>query len=221
MKKSIDLILILLAVLIGSGVCRAATVVPVFAVEGIPPAGFPHFENATRVELNRLNRNSYQLTAVNNGSPFLFQFTPQQAYNITRGNYRLTANFSNSGTFLGGTVSVNGAIPGLGLTRQNLFSATLDECDFNADGTAGPLSLDFRTGNFTGWAAQFGTVESVHLFGAGLQGILNGFSNALLVRGRANAIAITTVPVPAALPLLGSALAGFSLLGKRRMPARA
>ncbi len=215
------LALLLLAVLIGAGACRAATVVPVFAVEGIPPAGFPHFENATRVDLNRLNRTTFQLTAVNNGSPFLFQFTPQQAYNISRGNYRLTANFSNNGTFLGGTVSVTGAIPGLGLARQNLFGATLDEFDFNADGPAGPLSLDFQTGNFTGWAAQFGTVESVHLFGTGLQGILNSFANGLLVRGRANATAITTVPVPAALPLLGSALAGFGLLRKRKMPARA
>lgn len=221
MRSLSHLALLLLAVLIGAGACRAATVVPEFAVDGIPPAGFPHFENATRVDLNRLNRTTFQLTAINNGAPFLFQFTPQQAYNITRGNYRLTANFSNNGTFLGGTVSVTGAIPGLGLARQNLFGATLDEFDFNAISTAGPLSLDFQTGNFTGWAAQFGTVESVHLFGAGLQNILNGLSNGLLVRGRASATAITTVPVPAALPLLGSALAGFGLLRKRRMPLRA
>lgn len=241
---------------------HAATSVPTFNETGIPAAGFPHFENAVTATLSKVS-SGYKLTAKQATGTFLFQADPTHAYNVTGpSQYKLTANFDNSGHFVAqgssmeidGTISVSKSDPlaksltgGAAWTASStattqtvsgeLFNTSLSAFGYGTGfsdstnawfgisaGHNGPLAIGFRTdyASANGWAKQFEKGdESVYLY---------NFSNASVAWndilymlsggtagtvGSVNATSITTVPIPAAFWLLGSALTALGLFGRR------
>lgn len=213
------------------GLGHALAVAPNFSVPGIPPPGFQHFDNSVQIHLVKTGSGAgatYQMTANWASGTYLFQSDPWTSFNVN-GSYHLVANFNSAGAFVpaGSSVSISGAIPsytgpGTGVPTGTLYSADLTA--FGADTVidATPTALAFKTENPAGWAAQFqGSPESVYLYGFNVAAFMNSFASAkfrsVLFN---NASAYTTVPVPAAFWLFGSAVTGLAAGWRRRNPAR-
>lgn len=208
-----------------------AAAVPNFSIDGIPAPGTPHFFNSVNVKVAKFDT-GYKVTATSTASGAAsFGYSASTSYNITEGSYNLTAYFDGAGTFKptftsGGsiftsTVAINGTLAGYssnpipGATAPTSDLLTADLVGYGFDKTDNPDSLaaiGFRTQNLGGWTAQFNanTDESVYLYGLSVDlftRVLGGdFSFAAPLTFR-NASAFTTVPVPAGVWLLGSALA--------------
>ncbi len=218
-----------------SGPVQALAVVPNFNIAGIPPPGFAHFDQTRDVEVKLVKSGTgtgatYQLTATfnntANGDPALFQQDPWTQFGMS-GTYQLTANFDSAAGWTGGSVSINGTVPGYnvpGYTAPPNTSSLLYRADliaYRADTTADatPMALGFETTNPTGWAAQFQTGnESVYLYDFNVAALMGSFtSNKFKSVTFTKASALTTVPLPAAFWLFGTAL--LALSGARRRPA--
>jgi len=202
---------------------QATSYVPNFSVPGVPLPGNPNFDNTASITLSRnsvVSGSGYTLTSVSTPGSFVFQPSSSSSYNVT-GTFSLSASFSSAGAFTGGTVAINGTIPtysGPGTigtvttTTQNLFSADLTA--YGADNTndSTPFSLGFKTENFSGWASQFsaGSPESVYLYSFNVPALTSKFGSSKFAPGSSvtfQGAAFTTVPVPSAVWLLGSAFA--------------
>lgn len=207
------------------GFSHAVAVAPNFNIAGIPPPGFQHFDNAVKIQMVKTGSGAgatYTMTAHWASGTYLFQTDPWTAFNVN-GSYNLNATFNSTGGFTGGTVTLNGAIPtysgpGTGTPAGLLYQANLTGFGADTINDATPAALGFKTDNAgaTGWAAQFQTTpESVYLYQFNVASFMASFTSpkfrSVIYN---NALAYTTVPVPAAAWLFGSALAG--LLGWRR-----
>jgi hypothetical protein len=199
---------------------------PVFNAPGVPAAGFPDFRNSNvSVSLTGKTGSGFVLTATAT-SPGTFCLG-NNTYSISSETFKMTALFSNSGTFESGSESIYGYIPGLTSNSvQDLFSDSLTSYGVSTS-TAG---LGFETASDpTGWASQYqSTDESLYLYGL-LAKLISGDLSAGLSCGK-NCIksvsisaspisAITTVPLPAAIWLLGAGVAGLLAVGRRRREA--
>ena len=216
--------LTLLSVLPSVGI--AASAVPNFLIGGVPPAGFPHFENPASITLSKSGTGasaSFLLTSANTPGNFIFQYDPSSAYNVT-GTYSLNASYNAAGVFTGGSLAINGTLPGYdgpgaapSATSQNLFSANL--VSFGYDSVPGPLvALGFKTENFSGWATQFsdGSAESAYLYNFNVLGLMSMFTNPKFKHITFQGSAMTTVPIPAAVWLFGSGLALISCVRRKK-----
>jgi hypothetical protein len=197
------------------------------AIPGINPPGNPAFVNDVMLGLSDWS-GGYKLSASEIADdPMYFQIGSEE-YEVEDGSYRLTAYFDWDGNL--DTQKSNVQIRGnfsedvleelAGTSRQhelwggNLFSARLGDVGLSfADGN---LALGFSTTDFGGWASQFGTDESVWLYDffpspTKLVPFLVALSD-----GTLEASAVTTVPLPAGIWLIGSALMGYALVGRRR-----
>ena len=226
-------VIVLLTGLSDAGLATAS--VPNFSIPGISPPGYVHFDNTASITLTRdsvANGHGYTLTSSSQTfipslyapTKFDFQVSPSSPSDpVINGDFELTAHFSPTGTFTTGDVSIFGSIPSYSgpgntgtvqTTTQKLFSATLASPfggDVTADST--PLALGFTTLNssFDGWASQFaspGANESVYLYSFNVPALVNlignpRFTSSITFQGAA----FTTVPIPAATWLFGSALA--------------
>lgn len=227
MMKSVSARLAAVFLLASSAGSYAATVDELPAIPGIPSAGNPAFVNTLKLKVSNFG-DGYKLTATAaKNQPFLFQLGSND-YEITGGTYSLTAYFDQdsnldtvrSNVQIRGTFS-DAALEALsGTERQhelwggNLFSARLDNVGLSLED--GNLAVGFSTADFGGWASQFGTYESIWLFdfnrpASNVFAFLDG-----LYKGTLEASAITTVPLPAGIWLMGSVLMGFGLIGSRR-----
>ena len=195
-----------------------ASAVPNFIIGGVPPAGFPHFENPASITLTKTGAGSaatFQLTSASTPGSFIFQYNPTSAYAVA-GTYSLTANFNAAGTFTGGTLAINGTIPGYNgpgtapaPTTQNLFSANLVGFGYDIIPDNSPVALGFMTQDFSGWATQFsdGSAESAYLYSFNVPGLMSMFTNPKFRTITFQGSAMTTVPIPAAVWLFGPGLA--------------
>jgi len=186
---------------------------------GIPEAGFPHFQDAVKVSFAK-NGSNWKLTATQANGTHLFQLDPDSSYNVTSASYSLTANFDKRLNFTSGNLKIDGKVPGMGVNRSTtLWKTSLTDfgVDFNPlDGS--PIALGFETSGHSGWATQFssGAPESVSLFSPNLTTLALNLFGHRGVSASINSTAITTVPVPAAVLLFGSALAGMAAFGRRK-----
>lgn len=196
-------------------------------IPGIAVAGNPSFVNQVTLGLSEWN-GGFKLTATGTGNePFLFQLG-SDSYEVLDGSYQFTAYFdqdanldtTRSNVQVRGTFSDEALDALSGTERQhelwggNLFSARIDDVGLNLDG--GELVLGFSITDFGGWASQWGVTESIWLYDFNpsvnnLFAFLNSLNN-----GTLEATAITTVPLPAGIWLLGSALMGFRLFARRQ-----
>lgn len=186
---------------------------------GIPESGLPNFTNTAQVNLFNLGGN-YLLAATNSGASVTFN-SSDGSFSSTPSNpatFLLTALFSSSGGYVpnSGTLTISGSIPypnpslsGVYITGD-LLTAKLTAFNFDTD------NLGFATDMLSGYGTLFGTSESVYLSATGLGSALGFISGALVATTAPVSVnAITTVPIPAAVWLLGSALVGAICSGRR------
>jgi hypothetical protein len=188
---------------------------------GITPSGQPVFMNPVKVRYNAKNQT---FKAWTNGSGRDFSLWDGSNLYAARGSLTLSASVDNLGNLMSpgtGTVQIKGGIAELGITGGGnvLMNANLSAFAFgnilNPDGTVAGAGFGFNTENiFCNPALPFICTEreSVYL-------VLNGaLPEDFLSSFAGSATAHTTVPVPAAVWLFGSAIA---LLGWVRRRASA
>ena len=180
-----------------------------YSLDGIPDSGAPNFEHTVSVKMDdQIGR----LTIKQAADSFTF-FDSTTLFNGTAAFYRLDIRYKkNSGDFISGTLKIKGQIDDLG-TKKSTTLVTANISNWNvtddanlwgfatSDIVCSPLLLVECTLN-----------ESVYVT---LEDAFDGnFGN-----GKFETVgtAITTVPVPAAAWLFGSALA---LLGWIRRPGK-
>jgi hypothetical protein len=180
---------------------------------GIRPPSLPFFASAVNVTYLK-NSSGSTITASYNGALGSVLVGPSSSYNISNTSYSLTANFNNSHYLTGGSVSINGSIPGLGINSStNLMHADLTPGAF-ASGYGGYL-LGFNTQNLVcnsnvNAFAHCTTAESVYL------GLLSPFSFSNKNGWKTTGAQLTSVPIPAAAWLFGSGLVGLAGVARRR-----
>ena len=132
---------------------------------------------------------------------------------ITGGTFDLTASIDNSGVLSGGTLTIGGTIPSLGVGPGSLLTGTLTSLGFPTSGSGDPLEFLF---DVTGGdlASFYGTSGGIILTESGfIGGFATDFSN---VPFTGVADTGTVVPVPAAAWLFGSGLLGLAGIARRR-----
>jgi hypothetical protein len=170
----------------------------------IAPSGSPAFYNEVSINMND---NSGRLSITGRGE-FLLEDNAT-LYDGEKLYYKMLVFYDNAGNFSSGTVTVKGTIPSLGITKTTeLAMADIDEWNLHDD----PNLWAFGTTNLIcSPLLPFGctTSESVYVpfLGDGFDG---DFDNGKFT---AAGYAVTTLPVPAAAWLFGSAL---GLLGWMR-----
>ena len=209
--------LLLALTFLGGGIALA------YDLPGIPASGSPVFGNDVKVDFNP-NSGKIKISGKN-------YFTFDDSQQIFQGNsskYTLRVDFNNkTGVFEGGSLRVTGAIPGLGI-KKNETLVTADITNWNLSGTQSEAPLP--GGGFDLWGFATSNIvcspmllisctlnESVYIE---LDEAFSGqFSDYAINKFRTNGFAISTVPVPAAAWLFGSAL-GFLAWLRRRNGAR-
>lgn len=178
-----------------------------FALPGITPSGSPAFTNNVRVHLNPQGR----LRVIGAANQTFSLDTASDTYVGTGGLYMLNAKIGDDGSLISGSVTLRGMISQLGIDRPQtlLMSADLTAANLVDD----PYLWGFNTTNifcnaildaFVGGCTD---KESVYL------SLSKAFNGDLSRNFMSKGIAITTIPVPAAVWLFGSAL---GLLGWAR-----
>jgi len=204
-----------------AALCLTSSVYAATVLPGIPPAGEPSFENSANVYFVALGPHAifgYQMVATGAVDDMTFNNSASE-YDVEHGRFLATAHINRQGEVTRGQVVITGAIPELyddyptDKPRGLLFSADLDNVAWDGE------TVGFTTSDFNGWAAQFGTDESLYFtdLSTPFPGLCTGprSSCATFYVWNANAHAVTTVPVPAAVWLLGSGLVGLMSLGHR------
>ncbi len=159
---------------------------------------------------NKKNDGGYLTAKDRIGYDFNFVLSGN-TYAVTDGKYRLDAQFDDFGNFMNGSVEIYGTIADMGIydgVQTLLASMSLVDFAYNDS------LIGFDTGDLVCPVFDFCTAaESVYLAEFG-----GGFSTASKF-WKSSGIAVTTVPVPAAAWLFGSALLGLAGLGRRRAAA--
>jgi hypothetical protein len=211
-----------------------ASITPVIAdqyqLPGIVPSSLPAFETSVRVSYLQ-NSSGNRLTATfNNMAGYSNLVYPAQTFGIRNTKYQLTAVFDRNNVFQNGTVQIRGKIPGLvnGHSVQTLMTADLTAF---ASNTLGDL-LGFNTANIVchpdiNAYAPCTTNESVYLdLKKGIFALddgrhhgkewddKEGWRKSRIFR--TTGLAITSIPVPAAVWLFGSGLLGLIGVARRK-----
>lgn len=144
--------------------------------------------------------------------------TPDSFMVGTRGTYKLNAYFSDDGVFESGTVSLVGKFEQLGMTgKTQLMTADLTAANLVDD----PYLWGFNTNNIICnevLEAAIGNCTSSESIYVALS---KAFSGEIGRNFMANGIAVTTVPVPAAVWLFGSSLGLLGWVRRRSIKATA
>lgn len=182
-----------------------------FSLPGITPSGSPAFTNNVRVHMNPHGRLRMW------GRNQTFSLETMDDFMVgTRGTYKLNAYFSDDGVFESGYVSLRGKIEQLGISTKkiDLMSAKLTSANIVDD----PYLLGFNTTNI--WCApelMLNCTESESVYVA----LSKAFSGEIGRNFMTDGIAVTTVPVPAAVWLFGSSLGLLGWVRRRSIKATA
>lgn len=180
------------------------------SLPGIVESGSPNFENPVAIKYQRANGQKYKLKAKSVANTITGTFNLNgSSYTVNNLKYRLRANFDKDANLIGGSVRINGQIAGLG-AKGKLFKANLT--GFNTDGSV--IGFNTHITHCHPDIASFCTTnESVYLYDFG-----GGFDTSLK-KFREDGMALTTIPVPAAVWLFGSGLLGLVSIARRKKAA--
>ena len=186
--------------------CIGVTQAYATSLGDISPAGWPRFETDASIKWTQKGKNGFRLhTKLNGGGDMFFMFSSSESYQVTDGSYQLKANLDASGNFLSGDVKITGSIAHFGITSSVLMTATLDSFAYDSNTLAFNTSdidcpfFDFCTTNESVW---------INLDTGGFDPALKKFTD--------TGLAITTVPVPAAVWLFGSGILGLASTARRK-----
>jgi hypothetical protein len=186
-----------------------------YSLPGIPNSGYS-FENDVVIKYQRSDAQSYKMTAEAKRIDGIFSYGGIN-YTVENLTFKLRANFDADKVFdpLGSTLRINGNLTIGDITSNGrLYEADLTAFDW--DEQSGAL-IGFNTEKTFCSEVVMSTKctmnESVYLYDFG-----GGF-NVDLKKFRADGIAVTTVPVPAAVWLFGSGLLGMVSVAKRKKRA--
>jgi hypothetical protein len=206
--------LLLLAIcFLGAGTVGA------YDLPGIPPSGSPVFGNDLKVDFNP-NSGKIKITGKNE---FTFN-NSQQIFLGDSSNYTLRVNFdTGTGLFESGSLELRGAIAALGIPRNETL-VTADIMDWNLTGTQSGAPLP--GGGFDLWGFATSNIvcspmlliqctQSESVYVELDQAFSGQFSDYQVNKFRTDGHALTTVPVPAAAWLFGSALGFLAWLRRR------
>ena len=209
MNKKIKVVFTALASIFVIAVCGNTSALA-YSLPDITPSGSPAFTNNVRVHLAP-NGN---LRIMGRGNQAFMLDTGSETMIGTGGKFTLTASFDNDGNFLSGGVSIGGMMNQLGITRPNttLMTADLTSANLMDD----PYLWGFNTTNIEcnpDLLLECRDKESVYV------ALSNAFSGDFGRNFMSMGIAVTTVPVPAAIWLFGSGLGLLGWLRRRTMNA--
>ena len=185
-----------------------------YSLPGITPSGSPAFTNNVRVHLAP-NGN---LRIMGRGNQTFMLDTGLETMVGTGGMYTLTARFTDTGDYIedSGSVSLYGQMEQLGISQPHtkLMTADLTSANLVDD----PYLWGFNTTNI--WCSpelllECTNSESVYV------ALSNAFSGDFGRNFMSMGIAVTTVPVPAAIWLFGSALGLLGWARRRTISAAA
>ncbi len=190
-----------------------------YDLPGIPASGSPVFGNEVKIHLNP---NSGWIK-ISGKKDFMFD-NSERLFQGHSSKYTLRVDFDKrTGAFEGGSLELRGAIDGLGIPKNETL-VTADIIDWNLHGTQSSMPLP--GGGFDLWGFATSNIvcsplllvdctlnESVYIE---LDKAFSGeFSDYKINKFRTNGFAISTVPVPAAAWLFGSALGFLAWLRRR------
>jgi hypothetical protein len=189
-----------------------ATAASAFKLDGIPSSGQPNFGHGVSV---KMDDKKGKLTVKQSLDAFTF-FDASTTWNGSDAFYRLTAFYTGSGEFIDGTLQIKGTIDGLGIPKKTtLVTANISGWNLTDD----PTLWGFATSDIVCsplLLVECTLNESVYI---SLEDAFDGNFN----NGKFESLgtAITTVPIPAAAWLFGSALAlmGWVRRSKRNLKA--
>jgi hypothetical protein len=177
-------------------------------VAGVPPSGTPYFEQVVNVDY-KPKGDGFNLTAkAIQGSARSNFVTLTDSYEVTK--TKLNFKAKERGGELTGTLTIKGNIEDLGITgKKKLFSADLDGTRGN--NLAGDLH-GFGTTNIVCHEAISAYCSESETFYLNLLEAITDESSNVKTAG----LAVTTVPVPAAVWLFGSGLLGLIAVARRK-----
>jgi hypothetical protein len=213
-KKLTSVLAMSAALIVGS---LASSGVAALSLAGIPNSGAPAFRNNVKFNLNTKS----DRLRVTGRKEFTF-FDGVSGYVGQQSKYTLLVNFSNSGAFEDGSVTLTGKIPGLDINANNttLMSADIIDWAWGNEGGLMPGDLGFNI-DLWGFATDNIVCSPLLLVACTLRESVyvqldspfsGDFNNSFKTTG----IATTTVPLPAVAWLFGSALGLLGWVGRRK-----
>jgi len=196
---------------VAATVFSAAASAKVYQLPGLRPSDpteyGPVFLNDVDIVYKQKKNGSYVLRAIQKHENFSLVLLGD-TYTVEYGSYKLKARFDANGNLLGGFAKVHGGVneltDGVGL----LAKMKLNDYAFGEEGE----KIGFNTTDLVCPQFDFCTTkESIYLAEFG-----GGFDPTTTSKWTASGLAVTTIPVPAAAWLFGSALIGLAGVGKRR-----
>ena len=192
-------------------------------LEGIVPASFPNFENTVKVKVLKNGNKGYKLKVRKSGNGSYFNSSSSESLKISGSNYKLDAYFDTSGNFLDGSVEIKGKVdfPDGSKAKGTLMTATLGINNFPGDTAFAYTSdlLGFNTldivcnADINDYLGGGGCTEQESVIIALQDG---GFDGPTEKGYKSDGLAVTSVPVPAAVWLFGSGLLGLVGMARRR-----
>ncbi len=184
------------------------------SLPGIRDGSYPYFDNGVKVEYKDKKDGDFQIKAQqdSNSGRSVFLLDLDELFYVGKPKYKFTAEVKN-GVLKKGSVKIQGIIQDLGITKKTtLMKADLEGAwTFSADGKL----LGFNTTNLfchEAFAAYCTNAESVYLsLAESINGVLDTGKKL-----KTTAIAVTTVPIPAAAWLFGSGLLFFAGIARKR-----